>query len=54
LIEQYQLRQEPGYGTLVQQEQQRLERRLTALRREDQRLINAYQSGVLELDDLKE
>jgi len=54
LIEQYQLRQEPGYGTHEQHEQQRLERRLSALRREDQRLIDAYQSGVLELGDLKE
>src|SRR5438046_9092732 len=44
LIEQYQLRQEPGYGTHEQQEQQRLERRRAALRREDQRLIDAYQS----------
>jgi chromosome segregation ATPase len=54
LIEQYQLRQEPGYGTPEQREQQRLERRLIALRREDQRLINGYQSGVIELDNLKE
>jgi site-specific DNA recombinase len=36
------------------QEQQRLERRLAAMRREDQRLIDAYQAGVIELDDLKE
>jgi chromosome segregation ATPase len=35
-------------------EQQRLERRLAALRREGQRLIDAYQSGVIELSDLKE
>ena len=54
LIEQYQLRQEPGYGTPQQQEQQRIERRLATLRREDQRLIDAYQSGVIELGDLKE
>ena len=54
LIEQYEQRQEPGYGTPEQQEQQRLERRLAALRREGQRLIDAYQSGVIELSDLKE
>lgn len=54
LLEQYQLRQEPSYGTPEQQEQQRLERRLAALRREGQRLIDAYQSGVIELNDLKE
>ena len=54
LIEQYEQRQEPGYGTPEQQEQQRLERRLAALRREGQRLIDAYQSGIIELSDLKE
>ena len=54
LIEQYNQRQEPGYGTAEQQEQQRLKRRLSALRREDQRLIDAYQLDVIELDDLKE
>jgi site-specific DNA recombinase len=54
LLEQYQQRQEPGYGTPQQQEQQRLERRLSALRREDQRLIDAYQQGVIELDGLKQ
>ena len=54
LIEQYQLRQERCYGTPQQQEQQRIERRLATLRREDERLIDAYQSGVIELGDLKE
>jgi hypothetical protein len=33
---------------------QRLERRPAALRREDQLLVDAYQAGVLELDDLRE
>ena len=28
--------------------------RLAALRRENQRLIDAYQAGVIELDNLKE
>jgi predicted nuclease with TOPRIM domain len=54
LIEQYNQRQEPGYGTPEQQEQQRLKRRLSALQREGQRLIDAYQSGVIEPADLKE
>ncbi len=54
LIEQYQQRQESDYGTPEQQEQQRLKRRLVGLQRESQRLIDAYQSGIIELDDLKE
>ena len=54
LIEQYRLRQGAGYRTPEQQEQQRFEPRLAALRRENQRLIDAYQAGVIELDDLKE
>jgi hypothetical protein len=54
LLEQYQQRQEPSYGTPQQQEQQRLERRLSALRREDQRLIDADQRGVIELEELKQ
>ncbi len=54
LIEQYNQRQESDYGTPEQQEQQRLKRRLVGLEREGQRLIDAYQSGVIELDDLKE
>ena len=54
LIEQYNQRQEPGYGTPEEQEQQRLKRRLSALQREGQRLIDAYQSGVIDLGDLKE
>jgi hypothetical protein len=53
LLEQYQLRQEPGYGTPEQQEQLRLGRRLVALQREGERLIDAYQSGVIELADLR-
>jgi site-specific DNA recombinase len=54
LIEQYNQRQESDYGTPEQQEQQRLNRRLVGLERKSQRLIDAYQSGVIELDDLKE
>ena len=54
LIEQYNQRQESGYGTPEQQEQQRLKRRLVKLEREGQRLIDAYQSGVIELDELRE
>src|SRR5215813_8583741 len=54
LIEQYNQRQESGYGTPEQQEQQRLKRRMAGLEREGQRLIDAYQSGVIDLDDLKE
>ncbi len=54
LIEQYNRRHESGYGTPEQQEQQRLKRRLVKLEREGQRLIDAYQSGVIELDELKE
>jgi site-specific DNA recombinase len=54
LIEQYKQRQECDYGTPEQQEQQRLKRRLAGLGREGQRLIDAYQSGVIELADLKE
>jgi site-specific DNA recombinase len=54
LIDQYNQRQESDYGTPEQQEQQRLKRRLARLERESKRLIDAYQSGIIELDDLKE
>lgn len=54
LVEQYRLRQDQSYGTPEQQEQQRIERKLSALKREDQRLIDAYQAGIIELADLKE
>ena len=54
LIDQYNQRQESDYGTPEQQEQQRLKRRMAGLKRESQRLIDAYQSGVIELNDLKE
>src|SRR5688572_10439823 len=54
LLEQYQLRQEPGYGTPQQHEQNRLKRRQKALTREEERLIDAYQAGVMELDALTE
>lgn len=52
LLEQYQLRQGEGDGTPQQQEQRRLERRLTALERETQRLLDAYQASALELAEL--
>jgi site-specific DNA recombinase len=52
LLEQYQLRQTEGDGTPQQQEQRRLERRLTALDRETQRLLDAYQASALELAEL--
>lgn len=54
LLEQYKQRQEVDYGMPEQQEQQRLKRRLGGLDRESQRLLDAYQSGVIELADLKE
>jgi hypothetical protein len=54
LIKQYNQRKESDYGAPEQQEQQRLKRRMAGLERESQRLIDAYQSGVIELDDLKE
>ena len=54
LLEQYQLRQDQSYGMPEQQEQLRLERKLGALQREEQRLIDAYQAEVIELGDLKE
>jgi chromosome segregation ATPase len=53
-IKQYKQRQESDYGTPEQQEQQRLKRRLADLKREGQRLLDAYQSGVIDLNDLKE
>ena len=52
LLEQYQLRQTEGDGTPRQQEQCRLERRLTVMERETQRLLDAYQAGALELAEL--
>ncbi len=54
LLEQYQLRQDQSYGTPEQQEQHRLERKLGALGREEQCLIDAYQAEIIELSDLKE
>ncbi len=38
-------------GRRSNKEQQRLKRRLAGLERESNRLIDAYQSGVIELDD---
>ena len=54
LLEQYQLRQDQDYGTPQQREQQRLERRLAALKREEQLLLDAYQADVMDLQVLKE
>jgi len=54
LLEQYRLRQEANYGTPEQQEQQRHQRKLKSLSREEQRLLDAYQASVIELSDLKE
>jgi site-specific DNA recombinase len=54
LLEQYQIRPEPGYGSPQQHEQNRLERRQKALSREEERLIDAYQAGVMELEALSE
>ena len=54
LMTQYRQRQEPGFGTSQQSEQLRLERRLSVLKCEIQRLIDAYQTGVIELDELTE
>jgi len=54
LLDQYQLREQPQHGTPQQQEQQRLERRLSALGNEERRLLDAFQAGLLELPDLKE
>jgi site-specific DNA recombinase len=54
LLEQYQLRQDQSYGTPEQQEQQRLTRKLSALEREEQRMLDAYQASVIELPELKE
>ena len=54
LMAQYRQRQEPGFSATQQSEQLRLERRLWVLKGEIQRLIDAYQTGVIELDELTE
>jgi site-specific DNA recombinase len=54
LVAQYQLRQDQDYGTPQRQEQQRLERRLVALKGEEQRLLDAFQAGLLKMEVLKE
>jgi site-specific DNA recombinase len=54
LVEQYQLRAQTADETPAQQEQQRLARKLQALKREEERLIDAFQAGILELNILKE
>ncbi|MGH6629875.1 MAG: recombinase family protein, partial [Burkholderiales bacterium] len=54
LIEQYQLRQDRNCGTPQQQEQQRLERKLAALKREKQLLLDAFQASLIELPDLEQ
>lgn len=53
LVEQYQLRQAQDPSTPEQHEHQRLHRKLTTLRREEQRLIAAYQASVIDLADLQ-
>jgi len=54
LVEQYQLRAQTSDETPAQQEHRRLARKLQALKREDERLIDAFQAGILELEILKE
>ena len=53
LLAQYQLRQDQNSGTPQQQEQQRLERKLAALKSEERRLLDAFQAGLLELPELQ-
>lgn len=53
LLAQYQLRQEQNSGTPQAQEQQRLERKLAALKSEERRLLDAFQAGLLELPELQ-
>jgi site-specific DNA recombinase len=53
LVEHYQLRQVQDPSTSEQHERQRLHRKLTTLRREEQRLIDAYQASVIDLADLQ-
>jgi site-specific DNA recombinase len=56
LILAYLQEQQDGDGpalTDAQRELKRIERQRAALAREEQRLIDAYQAGVLELDELK-
>jgi site-specific DNA recombinase len=56
LILAYLREQQAGEGpalTDAQRELKRVERQRTAFAREEQRLIDAYQAGVLELDELK-
>jgi site-specific DNA recombinase len=54
LAEQYQLREQALEQTPAQLEQQRLTRKIQALKGEDQRLIDAYQAGILDLNNFKE
>jgi site-specific DNA recombinase len=54
LLDHYRLRYEPSAETPEQHEGQRLTRRLQALAREEQRLVDAYQVEVINLTELKE
>ncbi|HEV2663808.1 MAG TPA: recombinase family protein [Blastocatellia bacterium] len=54
LVEQYQLRAQTFDETPAKQEQRRLARKLLALKREEERLIDAYQAGIVDLNILKE
>jgi len=54
LVEQYQLRAQSFDETPAKQEQRRLARKLQALKREEERLIDAYQAGIVDLNILKE
>jgi site-specific DNA recombinase len=54
LVEQYQLRAQASDETPARQEQRRLARKLQALKREEERLIDAFQAGILEMEILKD
>lgn len=54
LLQQYQVRQEAGTYSPQQQEQQRLERRVKALQGEAQRLLDAFQMGLIALEVFQE
>jgi site-specific DNA recombinase len=45
---------DPAVDAAAERERERLERKLSAMDREVARLIDAYQVGVIDLDDLKQ
>jgi hypothetical protein len=53
LLDQYRLRHESSAETPEQHEAHRLTRRMQALVREEQRLVDAYQAEVIDLAELK-